>query len=38
MLSTMSVSAKLASYKGDADVSYGDYALNGTIPTTAFAP
>src|ERR1700677_1015014 len=38
MLATMSVSAKLASYKGNADVSYGNYVLNGTLPTTAHAP
>jgi hypothetical protein len=38
MLATMTVAAKLATYKGNADVSYGDYVLNGTIPTTVFAP
>jgi hypothetical protein len=38
MLSTMTVAAKLESYKGSADVSYGDYVLNGTIPTTVFEP
>jgi hypothetical protein len=38
MLATMTVAAKLQSYKGNADVSYGDYVLNGTIPTTVFAP
>lgn len=37
MLSTMTLAAKLESYKGNADVSYGDYVLNGTIPTTVFA-
>jgi hypothetical protein len=38
MLATMTVAAKLESYKGDAVVSYGDYVLNGTIPITVFAP
>jgi len=38
MLSTMAMAAKLASYKGNADVSYGDYVLNGIIPTAVFAP
>jgi soluble cytochrome b562 len=38
MLSTMTVAAKLQSYKGNASVSYGDYVLNGSIPATVFAP
>jgi hypothetical protein len=38
MLSTMTVTAKAESYKGNADVSYGDYVLNGTIPATVFEP
>jgi hypothetical protein len=38
MLATMTMAAKLETYKGNADVSYGDYVLNGTIPETVFVP
>jgi hypothetical protein len=37
MLATMAVAAKVVAYKGNADVSYGNYILNGKLPPTAFA-
>lgn len=37
LLSKMSLSGQMQTYKGNADVDYSDYKLNGSIPASAFS-